>query len=495
MLLPDSSIYARGSIRRLPYSPLVDPEAALEARSIAARSSRLRPRPGRAYGPEWLPARKGPLLIPLEMLGSRPYLVIDYLPFDGSSLTLHQRKQIGRAVRFLATQLHQNMALVRIQLVGHTDSTGAIAHNLALGRERAEVVRGAFIASIARQAPWLGQRVAFDVLSRGEAEPIASNRTPGGRGQNRRVVVFLRLGTGVPVRTASSLAVAARGPSRAPAARTCCILAPATHPFTSNNNLVNPTNLGVHRGRSEATGLVYHPSYGFLDLGHIRDHCDLTYFLYAHIANAAGKPGTIKMVASTATITKVVPPDMWVLVSRSIAYDDGLGHEIHSYQDRKTPGMHNSSFSPEDLPSNFIGTRIGESALRRGGDFDTAVTASLQNLLFGAADIGGTRRAFDNVNGCWVSYADPKSLLNADYLLRRNFARAPWKAPQVPNHPTPSWIFEDLTPAAAFYDFTYNEGRQIPKSTFTTEIANIRKDAAQRYGASYDQPRPCAVGP
>lgn len=494
MLPPDLALYGRPLSRGAPRSPLFDPQLASETRPIAARSARMPPRPARAYGPEWLPSRKGPLLIPLSMLGSRPYLVIDYLPFDGSALTLHHRKLIDRAVRFLAAQLRANTARLHIQLVGHTDATGAIAHNLGLGRRRAQVVRDAFIASIARQVPWLGSRVAFDVLSRGEAEPIASNRTPGGRGRNRRVVVFLKPEAVAAVRTAA-FAVAAKGLSRAPAARTCCILAPATHPFSANNNLVNPANLGVHRGRGEATGLVYHPSYGFLDLGHIRDHCDLTYFLYAHIANSGGKPGTVKTVASTVTITKAVPPDMWVLVARSIAYDDGLGHEIHSYQDRRTPGMHNSSFSPEDLPSNFIGTRIGENALRRGGDFDTAVTASLQNLLFGAADVNDTRRAFDNINGCWVSYTDQKSLFNADYLLRRNFTRAPWKAPGVRNAISPNWVFEDLTPAAVFYDLTYNEGRQIPKSTFAAEIANIRQDAAQRYGASYDQPRPCAVGP
>ncbi|WLB58025.1 DUF4056 domain-containing protein [Bradyrhizobium japonicum] len=443
-----------------------------------------------------MPARKGPLLIPLSMLGARPYLVVDYLPFDGLALTLSQRKQIGRAVRFLAAQLRGNSAPVRVRLVGHTDSTGAIAHNLALGRKRAEAVRGAFLASILRQAPWLAPRITFDVLSRGEAEPIASNRTPGGRGRNRRVVVFLDIQGSSAADLPQVRALGpSGGPTRPPSARTCCILAPTTSPRTANNNLLEPSNLGVHRGASETTGLIYHPQYGFLDLGHIRDHCDLTYFLYAHIANSGGKTGTVKTVNSTATITKPVPPEMWVLVARSIAYDDGLGHEIHSYANRLVPGMHNSSFSPEDLPSNFIGTRVGENALRRGGDFSAAVTASLQNLLFGAAALKDTRQAFDNINGCWVSFTDPRSLLDADYLLRRNFTRVPWKAPRVRNAIPSSWMFEDLTPAAAFYDFIYNEGRRIPKSTFTAEFANIRQDAAKRYGASYDQWGPCSVGP
>lgn len=65
-------------------------------------------------------------------------------------------------------------------VVGHTDSTGSLQHNLDLSRRRAEAVQGYLLA---RQV--IPQRLSAAGV--GPNEPRASNATPEGRALNRRV--------------------------------------------------------------------------------------------------------------------------------------------------------------------------------------------------------------------------------------------------------------------------------------------------------------------
>jgi outer membrane protein OmpA-like peptidoglycan-associated protein len=70
--------------------------------------------------------------------------------------------------------------LVRVEIAGHTDSTGIRAKNVALSQSRAAAVR-AYLAS---------KGVAGDRLvakGYGPDRPLATNKTPAGRAQNRRV--------------------------------------------------------------------------------------------------------------------------------------------------------------------------------------------------------------------------------------------------------------------------------------------------------------------
>ncbi|MDN5787495.1 OmpA family protein [Pseudorhodobacter sp.] len=72
-----------------------------------------------------------------------------------------------------------------IQVVGHTDNTGAAAYNQSLSQRRAGAVAGVLQAN---GVP-AGRIVAF---GRGEDQPIASNLTVAGRAQNRRVEIIIR---------------------------------------------------------------------------------------------------------------------------------------------------------------------------------------------------------------------------------------------------------------------------------------------------------------
>lgn len=78
-------------------------------------------------------------------------------------------------------------SLLRIDVEGHTDSQGSIEYNETLGSERAQAV-AKFLASL---DPSISSQL--DVNSRGELEPIATNKTPAGRQANRRVELIVVL--------------------------------------------------------------------------------------------------------------------------------------------------------------------------------------------------------------------------------------------------------------------------------------------------------------
>lgn len=72
-----------------------------------------------------------------------------------------------------------------VDVVGHADSDGAESYNLDLSRRRASSV-----ASYLIQQNVLRDRLYVD--GRGESQPIASNATPEGKAQNRRVEIIIR---------------------------------------------------------------------------------------------------------------------------------------------------------------------------------------------------------------------------------------------------------------------------------------------------------------
>lgn len=73
---------------------------------------------------------------------------------------------------------------VRVAIEGHTDLRGTDAYNQSLSLRRADAVRAAFDD--------LGvTRARFSVDGKGESQPIASNTTPEGMRQNRRVEITL----------------------------------------------------------------------------------------------------------------------------------------------------------------------------------------------------------------------------------------------------------------------------------------------------------------
>ena len=71
-----------------------------------------------------------------------------------------------------------------VNVIGHTDNTGAAAYNQDLSQRRAQAV-----ASVLINAGVAPQRIRS--IGRGEDQPIASNLTPQGQAQNRRVEIII----------------------------------------------------------------------------------------------------------------------------------------------------------------------------------------------------------------------------------------------------------------------------------------------------------------
>lgn len=72
-----------------------------------------------------------------------------------------------------------------VEIVGHTDNTGSAAYNQDLSERRA-----AAVGAVIRNAGVSGGRIV--TYGRGESQPVASNLTPDGRSQNRRVEIIIR---------------------------------------------------------------------------------------------------------------------------------------------------------------------------------------------------------------------------------------------------------------------------------------------------------------
>lgn len=73
---------------------------------------------------------------------------------------------------------------VKVEIQGHTDSTGAAAYNMKLSQRRADAVRSYLVQA----------GVNPDQLTThgyGATQPVASNKTAAGRASNRRVVVHV----------------------------------------------------------------------------------------------------------------------------------------------------------------------------------------------------------------------------------------------------------------------------------------------------------------
>lgn len=76
-----------------------------------------------------------------------------------------------------------------IDIIGHANSAGSDEYNLDLSRRRASSVAGYLVSRNV-----LAERLFVD--GRGESQPIASNDTPAGKAQNRRVEILIRPFTG-----------------------------------------------------------------------------------------------------------------------------------------------------------------------------------------------------------------------------------------------------------------------------------------------------------
>jgi OOP family OmpA-OmpF porin len=99
--------------------------------------------------------------------------------YNSSALTVASHP----ALDAIADGLKKHQRL-KVEIQGHTDSTGSVAYNTKLSQRRADSVRDYLVA---------GGASADQLVTKGygPTQPIASNKTAEGRAKNRRVVMFV----------------------------------------------------------------------------------------------------------------------------------------------------------------------------------------------------------------------------------------------------------------------------------------------------------------
>ena len=266
-----------------------------------------------------------------------------------------------------------------------------------------------------------------------------------------------------------------------PPSRTCCALQ-AYDTFTSSP--IEPSKaIGHIYGSSSIAncGYIYTEKAGLLDIAHLRDHVDLT--KYAFDAIGAGL-GRIECREGIATIDQ--SPQDPILLAQAIAFADSWAHELKTFGTRQDF----SSFSPEDMVSNFLGTYIGGRAIAlagAGSGFNAAVDTLLAGLLssLAARPAADTYAAIKSKSGKWF---DP---LPGMALHHRNFDVVPWFAGMpFDKPPAPSFIgLSLLTPVFSQFQYVVSDpladGSVPTLADFPSATARIRAPFA---AAGKDKP-------
>ncbi len=103
--------------------------------------------------------------------------VIEAIEFDPGSTRIADKSM---PIMEGAVKVFKEYPQLAVQILGHTDSTGAREKNIAISKARAESVKSFFISRGLD-----GNR--FTTIGKGPDEPRADNGTPEGRRRNRRV--------------------------------------------------------------------------------------------------------------------------------------------------------------------------------------------------------------------------------------------------------------------------------------------------------------------
>lgn len=235
--------------------------------------------------------------------------------------------------------------------------------------------------------------------------------------------------------------------------RTCCAfgydLSVARIPFLKKSDITDGKDLGNHQylgNPTENNGIVYTKHGGFIDIGHLRDYADWTFFLYEMLKNAEG-PSELALgkEAGSKSLNILIDPrntevDLYQLAG-SMAYDISKWHEIATWFGSSylplVPEAY-SSFSPEDLYSNRLGIEIGIEALKSPKDFDTAVSEILRKWMERLEVVSSeaeTYTAMEDVHNQW--WTREKALPNKRILLKRHFGDdtklTPWLTSLYPD--------------------------------------------------------------
>ena len=331
-------------------------------------------------------------------------------------------------------------------------------------------------------------------------------------------------------------------------------------PGVEIGNLIDPDDLGHHRYDNgylslqrdprglvadERSGLVYTCRAGFLDIAHVRDNADNTLALMSAIARTMEIGSTSEIPPQGAAMRVRVRPiaaeaiakygrmQLAGALAQWLAFQLSVWHEIatfYGYASLAEWPEKISAFSPEDLYSNQIGTRLAagvvlakgaRSDLEYGVHFDAWLARALQRL--DAVSLSSSRAAMREVDGAW--WDSDKRIPDWTLVKRRNFATGPflhgWRLedarPGTRGEVTPLARCRDAAPplvlqvaggfaGARFRDYAAVEfevgdglvagglplpgadSRLVTQEDFPAIIGKIRQENAQQFGEGADAP-------
>ncbi|MGE0269276.1 MAG: DUF4056 domain-containing protein [Candidatus Omnitrophota bacterium] len=267
-----------------------------------------------------------------------------------------------------------------------------------------------------------------------------------------------------------------------PNKRSCCILGTdAQDPAKIERHYYARTGEGLTGWaadgvnlRGARAGFLYTLNAGFVDLGHVRDNADMTKFIFDGL-----NTGHMCMNLYDGSVLVTREPygqEAMLELAGAIAYAEGIAHELSTWR-VDGMGMDNSSFSPEDIPSNIIGIEAAKRAIK-ASNYDTApavFNAAMDRELTSSQGIlqelvpvsqANTERLYDYVFNTRQWQINPWTEIIQ--LQHRNFSTVPWRLKINDIKPTtyypPAWL-KDVAFTSLYKDFDYRVRRGVITGT------------------------------
>jgi hypothetical protein len=205
----------------------------------------------------------------------------------------------------------------------------------------------------------------------------------------------------------------------------------------------------------EDNGLVFTCRGGFIDTAHVRDYADWTIYFGSRLfeqlesgttielPDEAGKRRVVLERMDPELLRRHDPVALTMAIAQWLAFQLSIWHEIATwYGWSAVPGYPEklSAFSPEDLYSNVLGTKIAvaaafERAARSETLYDHSVDAWLRAVVdfLGSASKETAIEAMRSLEGVWWSPA--ARLPDPGVVLRRSLSIGetvtPWLVPEA----------------------------------------------------------------
>jgi hypothetical protein len=222
-----------------------------------------------------------------------------------------------------------------------------------------------------------------------------------------------------------------------------------THQYNKGTVALQPRG-GERLISDEASGILYTCRGGFIDIAHVRDNADRTFYLVSQIARLAADGGTIPITGEGAERRIVLKPldahlvrayglrEVAMSLAEWLSFQASIWHEITTWYGWSSTAFSErpSAFSLEDLYSNLVGIKITAAVVRRHAApsevaYNQAVTRVLNDALgkLGPLPKDASRRAFEYVDGIWW---DSTKRVPDNQLVRHRYFNIgpklyPWK--------------------------------------------------------------------